>query len=167
MSLTPKVTATDPPPANSPTMHSRMVCEDPKIIFFCGPILDHFWDNFFFYCETSFLSLLLCRDSVCNWSFWPKTVNESNNTLKKYIYTIWFNIFAAAAASSRTSQLIDWIGIGAYSVKRSPVLRMDKCLAKVIISDKKGIRILRYIFSCFWSLYPWHPLNITIKYFII
>ena len=36
MSLTPTATAMDPPPANSPTMHSRMVCEDPKINFFRG-----------------------------------------------------------------------------------------------------------------------------------
>ena len=34
MSLTPTATATDPPPANSPTMHSRMVHEDPQIYFF-------------------------------------------------------------------------------------------------------------------------------------
>ena len=29
-SLTPIATATDPPPANSPTMHSRLVGQDPK-----------------------------------------------------------------------------------------------------------------------------------------
>ena len=28
LSLTPTVTATDPPPANSPTMHSSLVCKD-------------------------------------------------------------------------------------------------------------------------------------------
>ena len=31
MLLTPKATDTDPPTANSPTMHSRMVFEDPQI----------------------------------------------------------------------------------------------------------------------------------------
>ena len=30
LSLMPKATATDPPPANSPTMHSRMVGKDQK-----------------------------------------------------------------------------------------------------------------------------------------
>ena len=34
MSLTPTATARDPPPANSPTMHNRMVCEDQQINFF-------------------------------------------------------------------------------------------------------------------------------------
>ena len=33
MSLTPTATAKDPPPANSPTIHSRMVYKDPKITF--------------------------------------------------------------------------------------------------------------------------------------
>ena len=31
MSLTPTATATNPPPANSPIMHSRLVRKDPKI----------------------------------------------------------------------------------------------------------------------------------------
>ena len=30
LSLTPTATATDPPPANSPTMHSWLVFKDPK-----------------------------------------------------------------------------------------------------------------------------------------
>ena len=30
LSLTPTTTATDPPPANSPTIHSRRVCKDTK-----------------------------------------------------------------------------------------------------------------------------------------
>ena len=30
LSLTPIATATDPPPANSPIMHSRLFCKDPK-----------------------------------------------------------------------------------------------------------------------------------------
>ena len=30
LSLTPTVTATDPPPASSPTMHIGLVCKDPK-----------------------------------------------------------------------------------------------------------------------------------------
>ena len=34
MSLTQTATATDPPPANSPTMHIRMVRKDPQIINF-------------------------------------------------------------------------------------------------------------------------------------
>ena len=34
MSLTPTATATDPPPANSPTIHSRMVHKDQEITFF-------------------------------------------------------------------------------------------------------------------------------------
>ena len=28
--LTPKATPTDPPPAHSPNIHSRLVCKDPK-----------------------------------------------------------------------------------------------------------------------------------------
>ena len=39
MLLTPTARATDPPHANSPTMHSRMVCEYPKINFFCRQFL--------------------------------------------------------------------------------------------------------------------------------
>ena len=31
LSLMPKATSTDPPPANSPMVHSRMVQRDPKI----------------------------------------------------------------------------------------------------------------------------------------
>ena len=31
LSLTPTATATDPPPANSPIMHSRLVGKEPKI----------------------------------------------------------------------------------------------------------------------------------------
>ena len=31
--LTPTATATDPPPANSPTMHSRLVHQDKKVCF--------------------------------------------------------------------------------------------------------------------------------------
>ena len=61
MSLTPTATATEPPPANSPTMHSRMgqlglmkcwgfvrqnlpktVKKEPNIYFFHAVILDHF-----------------------------------------------------------------------------------------------------------------------------
>ena len=30
LSPTPTATATDPPPSNSPTMHSRLVCKDPN-----------------------------------------------------------------------------------------------------------------------------------------
>ena len=30
LSLTPSATVTDPPPTNSPTMHSRLVCKDQK-----------------------------------------------------------------------------------------------------------------------------------------
>ena len=36
MSLTPKAKALDPPPANSPTIHIRMVHKDPQIYFLCG-----------------------------------------------------------------------------------------------------------------------------------
>ena len=31
LSLTPTATATDPPPANSPIMHNRLVCKEPKL----------------------------------------------------------------------------------------------------------------------------------------
>ena len=34
MSLTQTATATDPSPANSPTMHSRIICKDPKNLLF-------------------------------------------------------------------------------------------------------------------------------------
>ena len=30
VSLTPTATATDPPPANSPIMHTKLLCKDPK-----------------------------------------------------------------------------------------------------------------------------------------
>ena len=43
MSLTPTATAAEPPPANSPTMHSRMGYQDPQINLFHRAILDHFW----------------------------------------------------------------------------------------------------------------------------
>ena len=47
MSLTQTATATDPPPANSPTMHNRMGCKDPKSTFFRGgdfrPCLSQHW----------------------------------------------------------------------------------------------------------------------------
>ena len=36
MRLTPTATATDPAPANSPTIYSRMDCKDPQIYFFRG-----------------------------------------------------------------------------------------------------------------------------------
>ena len=45
MPLIPTATVINSPPANSPTMHSMMVCEDQKIkffFFFRGAIFDHF-----------------------------------------------------------------------------------------------------------------------------
>ena len=42
MSIKPTATATDPLPANSHTMYSRIGHKEQKIIFFRGPILDYF-----------------------------------------------------------------------------------------------------------------------------
>ena len=61
MKLTPTTTATDPPPANSSTMHCRMVCTDPKKAFINGSILDHIlhqiWNSETAYLLNHFLKL--------------------------------------------------------------------------------------------------------------
>ena len=58
MSLTPTTTATDPSPANSPTMHSRMVHKDPYELIFHAHIEENGSYPFCFIKKSIFSSLI-------------------------------------------------------------------------------------------------------------
>ena len=97
MSLWPTATAKDPPPTNSPTLHSRMVCKDQWISLVLGHILKHFLvktPN----SETDVLSLLLCKKLSCCLLFWPRTLVNGN-----FFYTLWHNSFTDANSHSHGS----------------------------------------------------------------
>ena len=71
-------------PANSPNRHSKRDCKDPPEKEFCIPTLDNFWAKISYF-ETTSLASLLCKESLCNWFFWPRNcVNGSNKTFKMY-----------------------------------------------------------------------------------
>ena len=73
MSIMPTVTAMDPHPANSPTMHSRMVCE---IFFVVEQNFYHFWAKIS-NVETNVISTLFLKESFCFKSFWPRTLDHT------------------------------------------------------------------------------------------
>ena len=72
MSLMPTVTATDPPSANSPTLHNMFVCKPPlqkKIL--CGNLSP--FPNKVAKSDTTLLSSLFYKQHFCNWFWSPKT----------------------------------------------------------------------------------------------
>ena len=107
MSPTPTATTTDPLPTNSPIIYSRIVCKDQRFTYFLQGNLKtslskkfNFWDHFIF--------IPLNKESFCNQYFWTMTFeNGSGKTFEKYTQYFF----------PRTLRLIDWISLGAYTVK--------------------------------------------------
>ena len=100
MSYGPTDSARDPPPANSPTMYSRMVCKDLKIYFFCGVILDLFWariEN----SKTSFLSSL----TVAHLSISPKLAG----TETVFMISLWMTNANNFMISSKCKNKLNWV----------------------------------------------------------
>ena len=84
MSLTPTAIATDPPPANSPTLHSRMVCKDKRFFLNARPFKLHSEPQFsilsplcFHYFSVINHIVIVCRSkTLCKWS---------NNSPKQFV----------------------------------------------------------------------------------
>ena len=109
LSLTPTATATDPSPANSPTLCTAgWFLRSQKSTFSRIAILNHILAKIT-NSVTPYLSSIFCRESFCNWSSCPRTfVNGSNKTFKKYTCN-------GTTYMPRTLRLIDWIGLRANS----------------------------------------------------
>ena len=119
LSLMPKATATDPPPANSPTMHSRMVGKDQKN-------------------QNKNLNKRerekKCKSKMSRGrpNLRLRSLTRSLQSTGKRCLQTWTD---RQTGRSRISQLIDWISLGANSVKKIGVNLVAPIIWKTLSSN--------------------------------